>query len=918
MFGFNNHSQQIQQQQQIQHDISSSPSSSTSTISPTSNNTPPNNCFLSNDTFQPSSIFSSNQPMMNNLTNNNNNNNNHHHQDHLPPNPSPFQVLQHQQELNQILLNNSSGSIGEKGFQFVSSRKFISNNQDFDYENSLNNHPSHHHSTLNNNNNGNNNSNPLSESYDGIDDDLSEKSDKSTTTTTTSTKSSLSNSQKLKKRRYVLDMAHTFNWVPYCRNYWNKIIDGYGHELIPPNLSVLVEKGFTFSEEDNSWVYYRRNHFQLKIAMNHHFPFDEVPLKYINADGNLLNVEHLYLSIKGVKNGYILSPAQEMQVEIYQTNSKREKNEEKVPPPINISLIPSVTISRLHFRKATANNARKQKKPNPQQEFFHLVLTITARCQNKDYCIYSIISDPLIVRTGHPTVSPNNSNNNSSLDSNSNPTPSPIGNYSSSPIPSPILQSSPSIRSQIYSKSLNIPIASLNNNNSINNNNNNNNSSSNNTNSNNSNNNINNINNPKILKEEKESPPFCTDNQLLKINNNVLLNNQIFDHQRHYNPQQQQQQQQMLPPQYINPFSDNSNIQHVNEFNPPSLNNHKRKLSNTDDQYIDKQIQIQQQQIQQVQQHQHQLSSAENKLAPPPPPFGFMPIQDEDGKGWAINDNGELYHYGKVGVNSESPQEALTVHGNVSITGQLFQPSDSRVKERIRPVDSKKQLENILKVRIYDYNLKKEWVESNNLDITSDRGVLAQELETIKGIPNSVKETGTRKLDNGSEISNFLVVNKDAIFMENIGATQELSKKVDTVYIEMENLSKKKIEILGNKVGELEQTTIREIKKNQKRKKLFIIVGIITLLLILGLVALSVVLGTMKPVVQQTITVPTSSGGFLGGDSCSGSEESDLCASDSFTSKTGSATTATTSSSSQLIETTSSTGSTLIISSNIR
>ena len=41
---------------------------------------------------------------------------------------------------------------------------------------------------------------------------------------------------------------------------------------------------------------------------------------------------------------------------------------------------------------------------------------------------------------------------------------------------------------------------------------------------------------------------------------------------------------------------------------------------------------------------------------------------------------------GKVGINTESPEEALTVVGNVSVTGNLLHPSDKRLKQNIQKV----------------------------------------------------------------------------------------------------------------------------------------------------------------------------------------------------------------------------------------
>ena len=45
-----------------------------------------------------------------------------------------------------------------------------------------------------------------------------------------------------------------------------------------------------------------------------------------------------------------------------------------------------------------------------------------------------------------------------------------------------------------------------------------------------------------------------------------------------------------------------------------------------------------------------------------------------------------IYHMGRVGINTERPEEALSVHGNIRMTGQLLKQSDKRVKQDIEEV----------------------------------------------------------------------------------------------------------------------------------------------------------------------------------------------------------------------------------------
>ncbi len=45
-----------------------------------------------------------------------------------------------------------------------------------------------------------------------------------------------------------------------------------------------------------------------------------------------------------------------------------------------------------------------------------------------------------------------------------------------------------------------------------------------------------------------------------------------------------------------------------------------------------------------------------------------------------------FFMQGRVGINTDKPDEALSVHGNIQVTGQVLQISDSRVKRNIEPV----------------------------------------------------------------------------------------------------------------------------------------------------------------------------------------------------------------------------------------
>jgi hypothetical protein len=135
-----------------------------------------------------------------------------------------------------------------------------------------------------------------------------------------------------------------------------------------------------------------------------------------------------------------------------------------------------------------------------------------------------------------------------------------------------------------------------------------------------------------------------------------------------------------------------------------------------------------------------------------------------------------VFHTGRVGINTEKPDEALSVHGNVRVTGRVFAPSDQRAKEVIGKVDTKKQLKNVSDLPLYSYKYRDKVAEYLGLP-ESDRhqvGVMAQELRGI--LPDAVRETEDVELDDGETIDRFLVVDKDRLYMENVGAVKELCK----------------------------------------------------------------------------------------------------------------------------------------------
>ncbi|KAK3907443.1 Myelin regulatory factor [Frankliniella fusca] len=151
-----------------------------------------------------------------------------------------------------------------------------------------------------------------------------------------------------------------------------------------------------------------------------------------------------------------------------------------------------------------------------------------------------------------------------------------------------------------------------------------------------------------------------------------------------------------------------------------------------------------------------------------------------------------IYHTGKCGINTDRPEEALTVHGNLRITGHVIQPSDLRAKQAIQECDTKQQLRNVQQLRVVHYQYTDEFARHAGLPCTQNTGVIAQQVKAV--LPEAVSSAGDVVLPSGARLDNFLVVNKDRLFMENIGAVQalvEVTGNLETRIDELERMNRR-------------------------------------------------------------------------------------------------------------------------------
>ncbi|XP_055942311.1 myelin regulatory factor-like isoform X1 [Argiope bruennichi] len=147
-----------------------------------------------------------------------------------------------------------------------------------------------------------------------------------------------------------------------------------------------------------------------------------------------------------------------------------------------------------------------------------------------------------------------------------------------------------------------------------------------------------------------------------------------------------------------------------------------------------------------------------------------------------------IFHNGRVGINTDRPEEALVVHGNIKVTGHILQPSDLRAKYDIHELDTRQQLRNVSNLRIVRYRYLPEFGEEAGLGQMGETGVIAQEVQHI--LPEAVREAGDVRLTDGHVIEKLLVVNKERIFMENVGAVKELCKVTDNLETRIDELER--------------------------------------------------------------------------------------------------------------------------------
>ncbi|XP_077194924.1 myelin regulatory factor-like protein isoform X2 [Paroedura picta] len=142
--------------------------------------------------------------------------------------------------------------------------------------------------------------------------------------------------------------------------------------------------------------------------------------------------------------------------------------------------------------------------------------------------------------------------------------------------------------------------------------------------------------------------------------------------------------------------------------------------------------------------------------------------------------------HGRVGINTDAPDEALVVCGNMKVMGTVMHPSDCRAKQNIQEVDTHQQLRRIAQMRLVEYDYKPEFAAVMGINQTHETGVIAQEVQKL--LPRAIRDAGDFVCENGEKVDNFLMVDKDQIFMENVGAVKQLCKLTNNFEVRIKEL----------------------------------------------------------------------------------------------------------------------------------
>ncbi|KYQ88188.1 NDT80/PhoG-like protein [Tieghemostelium lacteum] len=601
------------------------------------------------------------------------------------------------------------------------------------------------------------------------------------TTTTTTTSNNNSNNKKL-KRGYGQSIQRD-EWDNYYPPYKTfKLFNNSKHDLTGSfNFKVKrIDKNIQFSDLDSAWILYRQNRFQVDCDLSGSLESwsnsDRAQgLIFVNSlDSNgatkLKEVSGLFFTLYVLKFGNsqsIVSPNdQSERVSIHQLGGSSGKKDGRLPVEPCPVVKGKANWTKLQFGSATANNARVHPdQPNPNQQFFRIVVTLNAIVQDNSnnsnssstptsngsfsatpnsttqfIPIQSKISPPMIVRGQNPGRFLNQDKS-SKKDNNSSPNHSKIENNNSHTTTTTNNNNNNSIFLEIPKTKNELKISTSSTSSS---------SSS------------------DIEQQQQQSQHISSLNNVqnqMNVNNNISNNEtQIGTDNWEFFPFASLSSNSLkIPSQPTSLFNGTEDIQIPNHQQTSTTTTTQTSTTMTSNIFNTPiQDQIMQQQQQQPQQQPQQ-------------PTEQLWIRNP----FSSNGQDIIYTNGKVGINTTNPSQELTVNGNMLVTGELFKPSDRRIKRNIKE-DQSDHWEKINQLKLYEYDrvkmngYDKQSAAGDQSNVVAEKGFIAQEVQKV--MPNAVKLAGDVQLQDGTTVPNLLVVNDRVLLMENIGATQQIGR----------------------------------------------------------------------------------------------------------------------------------------------
>ena len=157
-------------------------------------------------------------------------------------------------------------------------------------------------------------------------------------------------------------------------------------------LNIVADKGFNYSYLEGAFINQKKNHFQITVNVDLGMTIKPA---YFCVNGILKEIADFKLALCGIK-----AEMPTTEIALRQSNSDRKWIQyDPATVQIGEKQTTQIKVPRLHFSEPTANNNRKNGKPNPDQRFFFLLVQLQVYAHDGSFCIAQAFqSEKVIVR----------------------------------------------------------------------------------------------------------------------------------------------------------------------------------------------------------------------------------------------------------------------------------------------------------------------------------------------------------------------------------------------------------------------------------------------------------------------------------------------------------------------------------------